>query len=186
MLCDARQATVKPQWHATISAHCSPFWGQLGVSQLLLLFLAGLTPLFSHLLTIGWSRLVFSGATEVTWFCSTCLSSFGRLAPACSHGNARGKRVRGITQAPWGKAGNWHIAFQLAKPSHLTKFRVKKWGIYFSFMEGIAKLGGKRSWYREGRKIGAIQAFSHVTVVLFKQVFWGLHLGFHLIILKFW
>lgn len=53
MLCDARQATVKPQWHATISAHCSPFWGQLGVSQLLLLFLAGLTPLFSHLLTIG-------------------------------------------------------------------------------------------------------------------------------------
>lgn len=115
MLCDARQATVKPQWHATISAHCSPFWGQLGVSQLLLLFLAGLTPLFSHLLTIGWSRLVLSGATEVTWFCSTCLSSFGRLAPACSHGNARWKRVRGITQAPWGKAGNWHIVISIGQ-----------------------------------------------------------------------
>lgn len=83
---DAWQLTSKSKWCATVSAYCLPFWGQRGVSQTLL-FWAGLTHTSGAWLAIGWSRLVFSGATEVTQFCSTGLSPLSRLPWACSRGN---------------------------------------------------------------------------------------------------
>lgn len=76
MLHDAWQATTKPQWHATVSAYCSPpgsAGSQPGPS-------AVLGWVFSHMscgwLAIGWSRLALLGQMGWLRLCSTCLSSF--------------------------------------------------------------------------------------------------------------
>lgn len=154
MLHDAWQATAKPQWHATVSAYCSPLWGQLGVSQALLLFLAGLSHMSCGWLAIGWSRLALSGANGVTRLCSTCLSSFSRLAQACPHGSDTGGIARGIIQPlESDRLGIAHSHFywpnQVTWSSSASRMR----NTLLLFYGRITKLCCKGCGYREGWKL---------------------------------
>ena len=137
MLHDAWQATTKPQWHATVSAYCSPLWGQLGVSQALLLFLAGLSRMSCGWLAIGWSRLALSGANGVTRLCSTCLSSFSRLAQACPRGSDTGGTEQEESYSPLNQIG-WeqHTVISIGQTKSHDSVQHQEWRRHSSsFME---------------------------------------------------
>lgn len=142
MLHGAWQAITKPQWCATINVYCSPFWSHLGVSQALLLVLAGLAPTSGGWLAFGWSRLVLSGANEVAEFFSTCISSFSVLAQACSPGNDK------VEESKRNHTGPLKPDLELAHSHFYWPYQVT-WPKQLLFYGRNCKIMWQRVWIQE-------------------------------------